>query len=86
MERKSLVDVANSMHDGRWEKQKAAMKRAQVLLGGGRRQCELIYLIEVRYIVLYCTVRVLYLNMKYIAVYVWLERLRIQPSYDKSTY
>jgi len=47
IERKSIEDVASSLHDGRWERQQRNMRKAQYVLGGGEeRKCHLCYLIE----------------------------------------
>lgn len=43
VERKSLVDVANSLADSRWENQKTNMKKARIVLGSS---CKLYYIIE----------------------------------------
>ena len=43
VERKSLVDVANSLADNRWENQKTNMKKARAVLGSS---CKLYYIIE----------------------------------------
>jgi len=47
IERKTADDVASSLHDGRWERQQRAMRKAQYVLGGGpARRCQICYLIE----------------------------------------
>lgn len=47
IERKTAEDVAASLHDGRWEKQKISMRKAQYVLGGGpARRCQICYIIE----------------------------------------
>ena len=47
IERKSADDVANSLADGRWERQQRSMRKAQYVLGGGAaRRCQICYLIE----------------------------------------
>jgi len=47
VERKSVDDVANSLADGRWQRQQRNMRIAQYLLGGGKkRKCQMSYLIE----------------------------------------
>ena len=47
IERKSIEDVASSLHDGRWERQQRNMRKAQHVLGGGEeRKCHICYLIE----------------------------------------
>jgi len=47
IERKSVDDVANSLADGRWERQQRSMRKAQYVLGNGdKRKCQLCYLIE----------------------------------------
>ncbi len=47
IERKTAEDVANSLHDGRWERQQCSMRRAQYVLGGGpERRCQISYIIE----------------------------------------
>ena len=47
IERKTAEDVANSLHDGRWERQQRSMRRAQYVLGGGpERRCQISYIIE----------------------------------------
>ena len=47
IERKSIEDVASSLHDGRWERQQRNMRKAQYVLGGGdERKCHICYLIE----------------------------------------
>jgi hypothetical protein len=46
IERKTAEDVANSLHDGRWERQQRSMRRAQYVLGGGpERRCQISYFI-----------------------------------------
>ncbi|KAL3768086.1 hypothetical protein ACHAW5_009143 [Stephanodiscus triporus] len=47
IERKTAEDVANSLHDGRWERQQRSMRKAQYVLGGGpERRCIISYIIE----------------------------------------
>lgn len=47
IERKSIEDVAHSLHDGRWGSQQQKMRKAQYVLGGGdARKCQICYLIE----------------------------------------
>jgi len=47
IERKTTDDVAASLHDGRWERQKISMRKAQWVLGGGAaRRCQICYIIE----------------------------------------
>mmetsp|Transcript_9714 Transcript_9714/g.13737 ORF Transcript_9714/g.13737 Transcript_9714/m.13737 type:complete len:1135 (+) Transcript_9714:72-3476(+) len=47
IERKSVDDVANSLADGRWERQQRNMRKAQYILGNGdERKCQICYLIE----------------------------------------
>ena len=47
IERKSVDDVASSLHDGRWERQQRSMRKAQWVLGGGAaRRCQICYIIE----------------------------------------
>jgi len=46
IERKSVDDVANSLSDGRWKRQQRAMRKAQFVLGGPSRRCQICYLIE----------------------------------------
>ena len=47
IERKTAEDVASSIHDGRWERQKHSMRKAQFVLGGGpARRCQICYIIE----------------------------------------
>jgi ERCC4-type nuclease len=46
IERKTVDDVANSLADGRWERQKRNMRKAQLVLGGKDRKCQMCYLIE----------------------------------------
>lgn len=47
IERKTAEDVASSLHDGRWENQQRAMRKAQYVLGGGSaRRCKICYIIE----------------------------------------
>jgi ERCC4-type nuclease len=44
IERKSIEDVASSLHDGRWERQQRNMRKAQYVLGGGdERKCHICY-------------------------------------------
>ena len=43
IERKTAEDVASSLHDGRWERQQRAMRKAQFILGGGpERRCQIV--------------------------------------------
>lgn len=44
VERKSIVDVALSIHDGRWEKQKERMYQGQYVFG--YENCRMVYIIE----------------------------------------
>lgn len=47
VERKTGEDVANSIFDGRWERQQRSMRKAQYVLGGGpKRKCQICYIIE----------------------------------------
>lgn len=47
IERKTAEDVAGSIHDGRWDRQKRSMRKAQHVLGGGpARRCQICYIIE----------------------------------------
>ncbi|KAL3822257.1 hypothetical protein ACHAXA_005890 [Cyclostephanos tholiformis] len=47
IERKTAEDVANSLYDGRWERQQRSMRKAQYVLGGGvERRCQICYIIE----------------------------------------
>ena len=47
IERKSAEDVAGSIADGRWERQKRNMRKAQYVLGNGEcRKCQICYIIE----------------------------------------
>ena len=41
------MDIADSIADGRWYSQQEKMKRAQSIMGGEDRLCELFYIIEV---------------------------------------
>ena len=47
IERKTVDDVASSLHDGRWERQQRNMRKAQYVLGDGpARRCQICYIIE----------------------------------------
>ncbi|KAL7531615.1 hypothetical protein ACHAXR_007312 [Thalassiosira sp. AJA248-18] len=47
IERKTVDDVASSLHDGRWERQQRSMRKAQYVLGGGpARRCQICYIVE----------------------------------------